>query len=195
MMRCYKGKEPCAGCGITGSDKLRRNKFDLCRDCEDLLRLGKKAKAQNEKDLDIYISVYSFQKSMPYLRWEINEDGKRSRVEMCYEHNKGLEYISGAFMELRPGDTDRLNASVNAFLETISNMAANPISTTSMTCEDGHRRIFKIPVAQARAFFEMWKQIAAHEQIVKTKHYERGKNLLIGLANGEMTIKEFNEKS
>lgn len=46
MSNLYKGKQRCAGCGRTGEECPRFEKYGLCHDCAEKLHLGREVAAQ-----------------------------------------------------------------------------------------------------------------------------------------------------
>lgn len=64
MNKIYKGKDVCQGCGKSGAEVPRISKDELCRSCNDILKLGL------SKDIELkqeYIRVSSWPTFLPQI--------------------------------------------------------------------------------------------------------------------------------
>lgn len=192
MSRIYEGKHPCSGCGISGKEKRRMSKDDLCSDCKDLLKLGKikKEEVKNRGPQMPLVAVsIPWHNLMGRVQLSIGNVMKGDNKHVITER---LPYISDADSEFINSKT--LLKPYREFIESIS----VPDNTRDRigrlwVGDDSKDVIGEIPVNVARAFTLFMKELINVFHI----EYEQGRleamNFITELNSGSVSIDKFDE--
>lgn len=197
-MRDYRGPKPCPGCARPGNEKQRGAVDELCSDCKTLIKLGQGVIAEKPNQ-------YSSITIEPYLfgPLEYNIQGKTKD----YRSNKNFKtehpvYISDQNHSKKdnnnPGSSKDLNEKFQALLKTIDQgkKASDNVKhhIRGEGCFFGRDTVY-LHNDTALAVFDLVDSMARWSQRIQKQAYTEGKNLLVGLASGDMTLKEFNVTS
>lgn len=202
-MRIYSGTFPCVGCGTTGTDRPRRTKGSLCHVCKDNLRRGIQARKEEQELADkhqgeiVRLCIGSDNILNGQLKWETDGNFVKATEKTLY-----LSSYRGANRPEKEGGNGQMS---KAFLSLLKHLAIPNFSPTEKVrhqltkgrgeYENGVRITLHFTVVQAEYIFELWDAIAKYAKRADKEAYDRGKDLLMGLASGDMTIKEFSEKT
>ncbi len=189
-MRNYTGKKPCSGCGKTGEEQIRWSVDSLCRPCKEIMKAGKLALQEKENDEDEFVSISVPMYSVGSFKLFEKIKGVASRMlDKTSEYQSGFSYVSD--LDIKEGSSKNVGVALRELfgLLQVTNREADNLAITS---NEGHY-YFVLPKNTAMAFFNLWKEIEAHERFLTKQSYNDGKNLLVGLASGSMTMNEFNQ--
>lgn len=202
-MRAYRGAAPCVGCGTTGADRARKTKDSLCHVCKDTLQRGIKARKEEQELSDkhqgeiVRLRLGSDNILNGQLEWETDGNFVKATEKTLY-----LSSYRGGDRPEKEGGNGQMS---RAFLSLLKHLAIPNFSPTEKVkhqltkgrgdYENGVRITLHFTVVQAEYIFELWDAIAKYAKRADKEAYDRGKNLLMGLASGDMSIREFNEKT
>ena len=169
MYNKYKGKKPCLGCYRPGEEKPRASVNSLCFDCKQLIRLGKGVKAETKK----YGAVQLFLNAAGCLISEgLYTDVPRYHPDFSYKLAKAL----------------------NELLKTID-QGIKPNCEHRIFAKDSSGNDFVyLSIETTLAYKNLIDTLAKYSAAVYEEGKKKGRSLLVGLADGEITLKDFEER-
>lgn len=186
-MRIYNGHKPCAGCGKPGSEVPRLGVELLCSECRELIELGKGVRTNSDGFSTLSLYPHTFKR----LRYTELDDAKKE----IHHRTEDFFYVSDEFGKAPAGSSNQL---VKDFGELLTQMdeGKKVKNEIQIWMDDAFgRNTYTVRTPVAKAMFKFLGTLAKWGKRVEEESYNRGKNLLIGLASGEMSIKEFNERA
>lgn len=185
MIRYYKGKEPCPGCGCTGEERPRFDKNGLCQKCKSELEIGRAI----SEERGLQRQSYSFEElTRCFLTWysvpiERIDGALRkllrtfSRFDQKYANgrediNKQTYYNGGTSHDTFVLPTDTVDAAKELY-EAINDVARNLNKE-----KDNYRKVLE-------------EEFAAERDKIYNEGVAHGRNLLMQLNNGEITADQF----
>lgn len=192
----YKGVEPCAGCKTPGTERSRSAKADLCRECKELLELGKEAKLKPLPThvSEVHVPRYSMceRPKLHDINIYRNPDGERHMGSQLVYTSEGHGGPGDRGKEFR-GSHRALVKYYTELLFALDLHRGEGAELSLSNSDNTHwdRGTVLIPTKAARALFMLIDQLGAYSHRLYKDGYDRGKNLLAGLSNGEMTMADF----
>lgn len=178
MFRHYTGKKLCPGCKISGEVKYRYGADELCEDCKNLIRLGKTVKAEPKNFSVIERSSYTLGSASRY------KSGDNSNSTFV---RSGKPYYDSGTSRLLCDALNKLMGTLNEGLK--------PDWEYRVQIEDNWTDLtIYIKTDTALAYFEFIDAIAKYGRSIAKEEFERGKNLLVGLNSGDLTLKDFEQR-
>ena len=177
----YLGDYPCPGCGKSGTEIFRTSKYALCNNCKELLEIGKSVKALDNKFAGISVNIFN------------NGNGFiDSRNNNNYIKTTPLVYMNTVMDIKKEGETEKLSKAIYRLVKSCH--FANKDSEFELKASDYMGDRFVVSVEFAEAFKEMMDAIGKYSQAIEKEYFNKGKNLLKGLASGDLTLKDFEEE-
>jgi hypothetical protein len=181
----YRGVEPCPACGVTGKEKPRwGGPKSICGDCKKLLELGKAVKEQGGEGFSVFtLNPYGIKalslrtgggethktEFPPYVGYDVDDEHKK---------NGSNRHVLKALEKL----LSNLEEAIKAGFE------------QSVYMEDAHNdRTFYLEKDVATSVYELLAAFYQWGNRLKRENFQRGKNLLMGLQSGDITLKDFEE--
>lgn len=166
-MAAYKGQEPCQGCGEV---VLRDSKSTVCDKCRELIDLGKTVQLEREYEVVFqHLHAYSMNATNRLLHLVLEAVTVPGNVKGEYNCVKHQDGSNGIAYRIPKGIVERLRPVFQEVDETLKGlrdkMKAAP-SLIEKAIQEERDRIFKEGV-------------------------EHGKNLLLRLNDGEITMDDF----
>ncbi len=187
-MRIYNGSRPCQGCNVPGSEKSRSSVDSLCRDCQKLLILGKGVKEGPKGFSVIVINRNNFNR-ITMSSWNMFPS-------KFHDQTGSPPYVS----DFGYAKTDIKGASNKEIADLIMSLCEKlecgekPEYEYTIHMDDG-RESFHIPTTAAIAIFELLKGFCLWGNAISDQRFKAGKNLLIGLNEGSITLQDFERRS
>ncbi len=185
MSRFYEGDKPCPGCGRTGRQVARISKDDLCDDCKTALKIGKTIIKERELQRDLYripelkraqISWYAVPiKEIEFSLKKLLESFSRFDSRFASYNTEFFgrpEYSCGQHNFVLPTVT----------YESAKELTENIIRFCNQLNEE--KRTYKK---------ELDEQLAEQKNEIFNAGVAKGRNLLLQLNRGEVTLEEFNK--
>ena len=178
----YTGKEVCQGCQAPGSEKQRRNKNDLCYDCENLLNLGKVSQHnQSIKRTSIKAAFHLFAGHHGGLN-KLFADLLES---MSNPHEKCNSYPVKTILDR---DSSRTNGiSYNIDSNVIEPLIAVAVEIDKL-CWDMYRKERDLPKLAA-------EQVQIERDRIFNEGIAKGRELLQQLNSGLITLQDFDKNN
>lgn len=181
----YKGKEPCQGCGKPGNEKHRMYKDRLCSSCQQVL--DKFKTSEIEATTMTYVRV-----TQP--RWGVFDISSRG--------GKNLS-LSNMFVDSVLRGFNNENAPVDSGIKRLGSLSGGACQAYRIP-EIVYKALVKSVAVIEEAVKEIREQqdaafIAANTQLKKEREriynegVAKGRNLLMQLNSGEITIDDFNK--
>lgn len=180
----YNGKEPCAGCGLSGEKRSRTSSKDLCPVCKDFLLLGK---SRDWEQKIKYIRVRDWWSGYNSIDFDDNLldklgndllaalDNKFAEVKSATEFPR-TQYLGSAFYNIPEGVVEPLRN----FLDGLN----KKISEIRKTKDE----------AESFAKSAVTKMVSKERTKIYNEGIARGKQLLVQLNKGEVTLGEFDNE-
>jgi len=178
MRAYYKGKAVCVGCKLSGEENPRIAKDELCNSCKRLLELGKGVKENSDGYSIIQLG-----------RWNIHHAAlkKEDRPDKFnFYQGTGNPYYVGNDI------SGNLCITFNNLMKTIDAGEKDKIEYRVFMKEHGETIFVKTETALA--YYEFIKSLVIYSRAIAETEFKRGKQLLIGLNNGTLTLKDFEER-
>jgi hypothetical protein len=174
----YEGKEPCQGCGKSGSERFRWEKNALCPTCSEIFKKGSKMSIEEEQK---YVSVRQHYFGFSGLDFDDNMLNNACIEMLKSIHNPYAKPIRHEEMSGYKGD--------NRILAIIPEKFFEPIKVFCFKMQDYTRKIReekeRIP---GMAKLEVQKE----KSRIYNEGIEKGRNLLLQLNLGEISSAELN---
>lgn len=188
----YQGKEICQGCGKTGKEQWRSSKNELCRSCKNQLEAGKQAIQQAQQISEEYIRFDKIAANARYVDWVYNSGNIR---EPAYPFGKGFKYLTtGGFGKRLIGNSEDVVNALNKLLYFVHNPRAIVSDNEFIKSDNATGGSYRVPKHYARVIFRILSALSYYSRRLDRESYERGTDLLTGLASGEYSIDQFNAK-
>ena len=202
-MRYYTGPKPCPGCSRSGKEEPRGAVDELCHDCKKLIELGKGVMAEKPDD---YSSVTMQPYSFGPLEYSVDSEKPNYRGGRDYFKTEHPVYVTDDNFGSKkknandniPGSSRDLLDKFQALLKSIDQgkKASENLKyhMRGKDCFYGRDTVY-LHTDTALAVFNLVDAMARWSNRIQKQAYSEGKDLLFGLASGDMTVKEFNERS
>jgi hypothetical protein len=171
----YEGKEPCQGCGKTGLEQHRSIRTKLCPSCAEILKRGKQVNVETErKYVRFFQHFYGFKnETVRQLSYDLL-DAYNNQFAVLINQKECLKYSMGS-----NGQSYTIPASLYDSIKNILNNLEN-------TLDDIKNREQRVKELAIQA-------IADEKNEIFNEGVEMGRNLLMQLNAGSITIDQFNE--
>jgi len=183
----YYGKNPCLGCGRTGEERHRGMKDQLCWDCQEAIKAGydviKNKKRNEEEFASVTIANYSFR----FLQTELPGPARKMPDKMPYVAD-GFEQDKKKDKDYPGSSRELLDAFANILQEL--NHGERPVKKRYWMEESWHENTYYIKKGIAKQIYDFVLCLSRYCNRIKREEFERGKNLLISLNSGEITLGE-----
>jgi len=170
----YFGKEPCHGCGKTGAENSRFNKNRLCEDCNELLKLGKSI------TIDQAVSYVEF--FQHFFAYE--DELKIVHDFLSAVHN---EYA----LKIRKVDSMKMTSGNNGHFYKIDERFYEPLKKLF---DDLDNLVSGLNKEKEKIPGIIKKQIANERDEIFNAGITKGRNLLLQLNAGEITLSDLEER-
>jgi hypothetical protein len=176
----YEGKEICQGCGKTGAEKPRYRKSELCKDCENQLKIGR---ARQHEDHIEYVRICQFMHAYSSLDFH---DKRLNRI--IYDlvnslNNESAEYNSNDAIKTYFGD--------NVYWATIPKSFLEPLQVFG---ESMNKYVMELRKEKDNLPKLAKEEVAKEKDRIYNEGVKKGRDLLFQLNNGELTIDDINKK-
>lgn len=181
----YKGKEPCQGCGKAGHEKHRWYKDRLCFDCQQAF--DKFKASEIEATTMTYIRVIQ-------PRWGVFDISSRGQTNLS---------LSNMFVDSVLRGFDNQNAPVNSESKRLGSNAGGSshnyripeiiFKALEKSVAVLEEAVKEIREQQDAAFVAVNTQLEKERERIYNEGVAKGRNLLMQLNSGEITIDEFNK--
>ncbi len=186
-MKHYEGSAPCPGCGRTGEQVARKAKDALCHDCQEQLRIGRAIAQERQLERNYYkmediivaeltwytIPVAEIDKKLRNLLWTFSVFDSRNASYI--PSNGGC--LAGRIEATTARDRFVLpRVTFDAAKELCG--ALNDACWDLKEQRDNYRK-------------ELDAQLADQKNEIFNQGVARGRNLLLQLNSGEITLQEF----
>lgn len=191
-MRRYTGPDVCAGCGTPGTVKARLSKSDICYDCKKLIDLGKGVRQSSSEFGIVKLSWHTLKRvklsTSPYVHDK--ECIKAIPFQKGHLYNsKTSQELYNAFKNLLKhldrGEKDAYDGGIELYL------TMEESGGSSKHLHD----TFYLDKQLLEPLYDLLYAMANHERALAEEYYEKGHNLLMGLQTGDVSVKEFNERT
>lgn len=199
-MRYYTGPKPCPGCFRPGSEQSRSAVDELCQDCKKLIELGKGVIAEKS---DKYSSVTMAPYSFGPLEYSVDYGKPNYRGGREYFKTEHPVYVTESNFGSKkknendnvPGSSKDLLEKFMAMLQTINQGVKADVKhhIRGNDCFFGRDTVYLYDDT-ALAVFALVDSMARWSNRIQKQAYSDGKDLLRGLAAGDMTLSDFEEK-
>lgn len=176
----YTGKEPCQGCGLSVVNKPREVKNELCEECKKVLKIGRRVEVEN---LIEYVTVkdwHSGHSSIDFndtsldvlanaLLESLHNPNASSKTQIAFMRS---QYLGASWYNIPV----KVSESLKNFLGALDN------------------KIQEIRRLKNDAELNARNAVANEKNTIYNAGVEEGKNLLIQLNNGSLSIDDFNKK-
>lgn len=186
----YEGKEPCPGCGRSGTEVARDKKQCLCYDCQQKLRLGDSLAKERGLERNYYKMDDLTTANMTWYVVSINEIDQplrklfRTLSQFRIDQACG-NYASGSYLG---GDGSSVTAHDTFVLPKITVEAAKEL------CEAIKEVSWKLRREEREYKERLDKELAEQKNDIYNEGVEYGRNLLFQLNNGEISIGDFTKR-
>ena len=178
----YRGSKPCIGCG---ENNTRPSADSLCYVCQKHLRIGQEVEESREKKNSRVATMGRFKHNMG--THSLKTDGKYGktyvdRIKYIGERNgKGIDKeLVNAYNKI----LDELNIGYRENPETYIYVEGSSYGSDWIYIEEN----------LAILISDFLEKLAEYTKILSEESFERGKNLLVGLNEGTITLKDFEER-
>ena len=174
----YKGKEICQGCGKSGVEKQRWEKDSLCQECKNLLQLGQARDFDNKIE---YVGVTDWHNGYQNI----------GDVSLDKFANKILEALHNPTAEIK----ERINFPRQQYLgQTYYKIPKNTAEPLKQFFLDLNEFARQVKDAKEKAINSANAHILSEKIKIFNEGVDAGKNLLIQLNNGTLTVSDFDKK-
>lgn len=184
-MKYYEGPAPCPGCGRTGEQVARKAKDALCHDCEEQLRIGRAIAQERQLERNFYRLEDLMTAQMTWYTIPIREIEMKvcnilrtfSAFDVRHAGYTSNQQLVGRF--------DAVTARHNIVLPVVTYEAAKDL------CEALKDACWDLKEQRKNYQKELDAQLAEQKNEIFNQGVARGRNLLLQLNRGEITIQEF----
>lgn len=186
-MKYYEGSAPCPGCGRTGEQVARKAKDALCHDCQEQLRIGRAIAQERQLERNYYkmediivaeltwytIPVAEIDKKLRNLLWTFSVFDSRNASYI--PSNEGC----------LAGRIEATTARDRFVLPRVTLDAAKEL------CGALKDACWDLKEQRENYRKELDAQLADQKNEIFNQGVARGRNLLLQLNSGEITLQEF----
>lgn len=186
-MKYYEGPAPCPGCGRTGEQVARKAKDALCYDCEEQLRIGRAIARERQLERNFYRLEDLMTAQMTWYTIPIREIEMKVcnllRTFSAFDM-RHAGYTSKSNRQLA-GRVDAVTARYNIVLPAVTYEAAKDL------CEALKDACWDLKEQRRNYQKELDEQLDEQKNEIFNQGVARGRNLLLQLNRGEITIQQF----
>ena len=186
-MKYYEGSAPCPGCGRTGEQVARKAKDALCHDCQEQLRIGRAIAQERQLERNYYKMEDLIVAELTWYTIPVAEIDKKLRNLLrtfSVFDSRNANSACGNEMCLA-GRLEATTARDAFVLPRVTFDAAKELSgALKDVCWD---------LKEQRENYrkELDAQLADQKNEIFNQGVARGRNLLLQLNSGEITLQEF----
>lgn len=181
----YDKLAPCLGCGITGEEKPRPSKDELCWDCREAIKIGVDIIKNQKRDAGKFTSIQISPYYMQFL------EGKRPKNQKRLEQFPHIsdENHWGKNKGVMAGSSKDVSNKFQAMLMEL-NAGKRPTNNNYRMDDAHHDQIYYIPANLADKLADFINALSVYCNIIADEEFARGKQLLVNLNEGSLTLKE-----
>jgi hypothetical protein len=185
-MAMYEGKQPCAGCGRTGTENPRRSKDGLCSDCAEALKIGQMM--VNERDMKrSYYRLDEFMNTT--MTWY---------TIPIREIDSSLRALLRSFSQFDSNHAKGSAGASNPICGRLEAITARDTFVLPVAVYDKAKTLCEVILEAAKTLYEEKKnyrkeldaELAAQKNEIYNDGIAHGRNLLNQLNCGEITAKD-----
>lgn len=187
-MKYYEGPAPCPGCGRTGEQVARRAKDALCHDCEEQLRIGRAIARERQLERNYYRLDDLIIAEMTWYTIPINEISRK----VCRLLSTFSEFDSKNAVSIGTVRDRQLAGRLDAC--TVRDYFVLPrviFDAAKDLCQALKDACWDLQEQRRNYQKELDAQLAEQKNEIFNQGVARGRNLLMQLNRGEITIQEF----
>lgn len=186
-MKYYEGSAPCPGCGRTGEQVARKAKDALCHDCQEQLRIGRAIAQERQLERHYYKMDDLIVAEPTWYTIPIDEIDKKLRNLLrtfSVFDSRNASYASGNERCL----AGRLEATTarDAFV-----LPRVTLDAAKELCGALKDACWDLKEQRENYRKELDAQLADQKNEIFNQGVARGRNLLLQLNSGEITLQEF----
>lgn len=186
-MKYYEGSAPCLGCGRTGEQVARSAKDALCRDCQEQLRIGRAISQERQLERHYYKMDDLIVAELTWYTIPVAEIDKKLRNLLrtfSVFDSRNANYASGNERCL----AGRLEATTarDAFV-----LPRVTLDAAKELCGALKDACWDLKEQRENYRKELDAQLADQKNEIFNQGVARGRNLLLQLNSGEITLQEF----
>lgn len=186
-MKYYKGLSPCPGCGRTGEQVARKAKDALCHDCEEQLRIGRAIARERQLERNYYKLDDLIIAEMTWYTIPVAEIDKKLRNLLrtfSVFDSRNANYAS-VNERCLAGRFEATTGRDQFVLPRVTLDAAKEL------CEALKDACRDLKEQRENYRKELNAQLAEQKDEIFNQGVARGRNLLLQLNRGEITIQQF----